>query len=163
MSALFTADAAQWHTLVYVAVAMVLGGCLGFERELAGKPAGLRTHMLVAAAAALLVSLAPALDARLVSVIGPAVRSDPLRIVQTIVYSVAFLGAGTIIRHEGEDGVLGLTTAASILTASAIGIGVAIGQIVAAAGTTALVVLTLRLAVLEPRQRDSSGQARPLK
>ena len=82
-----------------VAVAMVLGGLIGLERETANKPAGFRTHMLVAGAAALLVGLGHALIEEFDRHTGLRLQSDPIRIVEAIVTGVSFLGAGTIFRR----------------------------------------------------------------
>jgi putative Mg2+ transporter-C (MgtC) family protein len=72
------------------------------------------------------------------------VRSDPIRIIQSVITGVSFLGAGTIIRHGSERHVEGLTTAASILFAATLGVCVALSQLVLAIGATALALLTLR-------------------
>lgn len=129
-----------------VAVAGVLGAAIGYERELADKPAGLRTHALLAAAAALLVGLTGALVANLG---GPGLadqlRVDPLRVVGAIVTGVAFLGAGTIFRHHDVDIVEGLTTAASLLLVAAIAIATAAGQVLLAVLVTVLSLGILRL------------------
>jgi putative Mg2+ transporter-C (MgtC) family protein len=127
-----------------VALAILLGGLIGIEREIADKPAGFRTHMLVAGAAALLVGLAnPLLDMVQARESTEFLRPDPIRIVEAIVAGISFLGAGTIIRGRGEH-VEGLTTAASILVCSAIGIAVAVSQYALAVGVTLLVLLVLR-------------------
>jgi putative Mg2+ transporter-C (MgtC) family protein len=73
------------------------------------------------------------------------IQSDPVRIVEAIIAGISFLGAGTIIRNRDEGEVEGLTTAASMLFAAAIGIGVALSQGVLAIGGTLLVLATLRL------------------
>lgn len=127
-----------------VALAMLLGGLIGIEREIADKPAGFRTHMLVAGAAALLVGLGDALLHRFNIGANEYLRSDPIRIVEAIVTGISFLGAGTIFRRERGEQVEGLTTAASILLCSAVGIAVALRQFVLAAGTTVLALLALR-------------------
>lgn len=128
-----------------VALAMLLGGLIGVERELADKPAGFRTHMLVAGAAALLVGLSDALLHRFNVSSGDGLRSDPIRIVEAIITGISFLGAGTIFRRTAEkEHVEGLTTAASILLSSAIGISVALRQFVLAIGVTLLALLVLR-------------------
>ncbi|MCI0721969.1 MAG: MgtC/SapB family protein, partial [Acidobacteria bacterium] len=113
---------AQLQMLAYVALAMLLGGLVGLDREAARKPAGLRTHMLVSGAAALLVLLGHVMvrnyDAKLASLL----TSDPIRIIEAVITGVSFLGAGTIIRDPRDGGqVEGLTTAASLLLAAAIG------------------------------------------
>jgi putative Mg2+ transporter-C (MgtC) family protein len=132
---------AELHVLGMVALSILLGGLIGFERELADKPAGLRTHMLVAASATLLVSLAPTLVMDFN--VDPAFRqSDPIRVMEAVVTGVAFLGAGTIIRHKAD--VEGLTTAASLLFVAAVGIAVAMSHYVLAFGLTILVLIVLR-------------------
>ena len=133
----------QFEIIGEVALAMLLGGIIGFERELADKPAGFRTQMLVAGAAALLVGLADAMMLRF-SFQGKPVNTDPIRIVEAIVTGISFLGAGTIFRRDASEQVQGLTTAASILLCAAIGIAVALRQFVLAAGVTILALIVLR-------------------
>lgn len=134
----------QLETVGPVALAMLLGGLIGLDREFAGKPAGLRTHMLVAGAASLLVAMGDVVvrgfDEELLS----KVQSDPIRIIQAVVTGLSFLGAGTIIRGDGNGQVEGLTTAASILLTGAIGICVALSQVVLAIAVTLLVLLVLQ-------------------
>jgi putative Mg2+ transporter-C (MgtC) family protein len=144
MTELFSVNQIQFQVLAYVALAMLLGAAIGIDREIADKPAGLRTHMLVAGAAALLVSLGNIMvqhfDKNLPS---NFLQSDPVRIIEAVITGVSFLGAGTIIRR-GSSQVAGLTTAASILFAAAVGICVALSQILLALGSTILVLATLR-------------------
>ncbi|HSD71451.1 MAG TPA: MgtC/SapB family protein [Thermoanaerobaculia bacterium] len=136
-----------------VAIAMLLGGVIGAERELADKPAGLRTHMLIAGAAALLVGLADAMIHRFTAA-GEAIRSDPLRVIEAVVTAVGFLGAGMILRRGDGEHVEGLTTAASVLFAAAVGVCVALQEFLLAAGVTLLDLATLRGAkVIETRIR----------
>ncbi|MEZ4682668.1 MAG: MgtC/SapB family protein [Caldilineaceae bacterium] len=81
---------AQLQILGYVVIAMALAATIGFEREHADKPAGLRTHMLVAGAAALLVGLSDMVI--MSSEIDPTlVRSDPIRIIEAIITGMSFL------------------------------------------------------------------------
>lgn len=127
-----------------VALAMLLGGVIGFEREVADKPAGFRTQMLVAGAACLLVGLADAMLLRFFAEGSSSVTGDPIRIVEAIVAGVAFLGAGTIFRKDASEQVQGLTTAASILLCAAIGISIALRQFVLAIGATILALIVLR-------------------
>jgi putative Mg2+ transporter-C (MgtC) family protein len=135
----------QFQILAYVALAMLLGAAIGLEREIEDKPAGLRTHMLVAGAAALLVALGDVMIKHFNVALGSElVRSDPIRIIQAVITGVSFLGAGTIIRHSSTHQVEGLTTAASILFAAAVGVCAALSQLVLAVGVTALVLVTLR-------------------
>ena len=135
----------QFQILAYVGLAMLLGAAIGLEREIEDKPAGLRTHMLVAGVAALLVSLGDVMVRHFDAGLGSElVRSDPVRVINAVITGVSFLGAGTIIRRSSTRHVEGLTTAASILFAAAVGICVALSQLVLAVGVTVLVLITLR-------------------
>ena len=126
-----------------VALAMILGGVIGLDREVARKPAGLRTHMIVAGASALLVGLGFSLiENALIS--RAVVAVDPVRIIQAIVIGVSFLGAGTIFRDEKYREMQGLTTAASLLMSTGVGIAVALRQFSLAVGTVILVAIVLR-------------------
>ena len=135
----------QLEILREVLIALVLGGVIGWERERADKPAGFRTQMMVAGAAALLVGLGSVLLYRFA---GDAARSgliqsDPMRIIEAIVTAIGFIGAGTIFRRSATDHVEGLTTAASLLMTAAIGIAVALDQLLLAVGVTLLSLLVL--------------------
>jgi putative Mg2+ transporter-C (MgtC) family protein len=126
-----------------VALAMVLGGVIGIERELANKPAGFRTHMLVAGSAALLVGLGDIVIVHFAANTNvQLISSDPMRIVGAIITGISFLGAGTIFRHETQ--VEGLTTAASLLLCGAVGMAVALHQFIIACGITLLSLIVLR-------------------
>lgn len=142
----------QFEIIGEVALAMLLGGVIGFEREMADKPAGFRTQMLVAGAAALLVGLGDAMLRRFAMDSSINASSDPIRIVEAIVTGISFLGAGTIFRRDRTEQVEGLTTAASILLCAAIGISVALRQFVLAVGVTLLALFVLRgLTAIEKR------------
>jgi putative Mg2+ transporter-C (MgtC) family protein len=146
-----TIEQEDWFTLGRVLLAVILGGLIGYERELADKPAGLRTHMLVAAAATLLMALGRVL---IESYSGrDFLQSDPVRMIEAIIVGISFLGAGTIFRSRADhQAVQGLTTAASILFTAVIGIAVALNQYVLAIGATAIVLLiTAGLGRLEAR------------
>jgi len=134
----------QFEIIGEVALAMLLGGVIGFEREMADKPAGFRTQMLVAGAAALLVGLADAMLLRYVVEGKPHLTADPIRITEAIVTGISFLGAGTIFRRDASEQVQGLTTAASILLCAAVGISVALRQFILALGVTLLALIVLR-------------------
>jgi putative Mg2+ transporter-C (MgtC) family protein len=134
----------QFEIVGEVALAMLLGGVIGFERELADKPAGFRTQMLVAGAAALLVGLGDAMLLRFLAEGKTNVTGDPIRIVEAIITGISFLGAGTIFRRDASEQVQGLTTAASILLCAAVGISVALRQFVLAVGVTLLALIVLR-------------------
>jgi putative Mg2+ transporter-C (MgtC) family protein len=130
--------AAEFQMLGKVVVAALLGGLVGLEREFAERPAGLRTHMLVGATSAFFVMQAT----YMISSFEPQdiVTVDPVRVVEAIVVGVSFLGAGTIFKYtrQGEGVVEGLTTSASILSVSAIGIAVALDAYVLAVGAALL-------------------------
>jgi putative Mg2+ transporter-C (MgtC) family protein len=129
-----------------VGIAALFGAAIGAERELLNRPAGLRTHALLAAAAALLVELTGPLVTHLDRVpVNGVVRADPIRIAEAIVTGVAFIGAGTIFRHRSEDIVEGLTTAASLLLVSALAIAVAVGQLLLATIVTLFSLAVLRI------------------
>lgn len=133
----------QLPILANVTIAMFLGGLIGLEREVADKPAGLRTHMLVAASAALLVGLGGALVGSFQTREGAGPAADPMRIVQAIVIGIGFLGAGTIIQRGPSERVQGLTTGATLLLAASVGICTAARQFVLAAGVTAIALAVL--------------------
>lgn len=139
-----TLHSAQLKIISEVALAMLLGGLIGVERELAHKPAGFRTHMMIAGTAALLVALGDSvLNTFILNTVNDQrIRADPINIIQAIITGVSFLGAGTIFR--GESSVQGLTTAASLLMSSAIGVCVALAEFVLALGVTGLTLLALR-------------------
>jgi putative Mg2+ transporter-C (MgtC) family protein len=133
-----------WMPTAKVLFAILLGSLIGLERELAQKPAGLRTHMLVCGASALLVVLGDIMIANYSS--GPvvkAIQADPIRIMEAIITGISFLGAGTIIFRSQKESVEGLTTAASILFAAAIGITVALQEFILASILTVIVIVIL--------------------
>ena len=148
------------RVLCSVALALLLGAAIGLEREVKGKPAGLRTHMLVAGAAAFLVALSDVAVGRFNVDLGTGlVRSDPIRIIQAVITGISFLGAGTILRHKGSDHVEGLTTAASLLFVAALGVCIALSQVLLAIGVTVLVLATLRgVGLMERRLARGSGE-----
>jgi putative Mg2+ transporter-C (MgtC) family protein len=133
--------------LVSILVAMLLGGLVGLDREIAGKPAGLRTNMLVAGASAFIVKLSDLLVERFVADVGQTalIRVDSLRVIEAVVTGVSFIGAGTIIRRSEDLEVEGLTTAATLLFTAALGMAVALGAPWLALGAALAVVVTLRV------------------
>src|SRR5687767_15598399 len=119
-----------------LALAVLLGGIVGVERELSGKPAGLRTNILICLGSALLMDLSITIG------ITDGVRTgDPARIAAQVVTGVGFLGAGTIMQARGE--VVGLTTAATIWVVAAIGLAVGAGHRAEAIAAALLVTLVL--------------------
>jgi len=143
-------DPLQLGLLVKLGVAAILGGAIGLEREIKGKPAGLRTNILICVGAALFTELSITAAEFFGGDGGPA---DPTRISAQIVSGIGFLGAGTIIQARGT--VSGLTSAATLWVVAAIGIAAGSGAFVAAVGGTVLV-----LAVLLPLGRIELRLAR---
>ena len=121
-------------------VAIVLAAIVGFEREMQGKPAGLRTHILVAVAACLFVLVGRELSALDFGSAGEQ-RNDPLRVIEAVTAGVAFLAAGVIFTSGGK--VQNLTTGASLWLCGAIGLGCGAGSMALAAMATGIVVVVL--------------------
>lgn len=130
--------------LLRVAVAIVLGGILGWERQAAGKAAGLRTHMLVAAGAAMFVGIGDLL-VREFQPFGELMRFDPTRLIEAVVAGVSFLGAGTIFVARREGVVHGLTTAASLWATAGVGMAAGLHRYTLACGATLLFFVVLRM------------------
>ena len=130
---------------VRLVVAAVLGGMLGYERERAGKAAGLRTHVLVAVGAALLVAAAEHAG---------MTKSDVSRIMQGVVTGLGFLGAGTIIKHQDPNHVRGLTTAAGVWLTAAVGMTAGLGREGLAMLATLLALAVLILVPHVPHSND---------
>jgi putative Mg2+ transporter-C (MgtC) family protein len=121
MSAIFEPmEATELATVAArLVVAAALGGVLGFEREMMGKAAGLRTHMLVALGSALFVITPQQAGAG---------AADLTRVVQGIATGIGFVGAGVILKLTEQGEVKGLTTATSVWLAAALGMGVGAGR-----------------------------------
>ncbi|KFL36118.1 MgtC/SapB family protein [Arenimonas donghaensis] len=146
MEGLFENWQLQLQLVGTMAVAMALGGAIGYERELKNRPAGFRTHMLVAGAAALLVGLVDLLAHRYsAEVYSNLVRIDPIRLIEAMVAAVGFLGAGTIFRSGSESVITGITTAASLLMVAVVGIAVGVQSYVLAVGATVTTLSVLWL------------------
>lgn len=111
-------------------LAAALGAIIGYQRERAGKQAGLRTHILISVGAALI---------SLLSIYGFGAASDPARVAAGVVVGVGFLGAGVILHRQGGI-VAGLTTAATIWVVAGIGLAAGTGLYIVAAVATALVL-----------------------
>lgn len=136
------------NIFVRLLLIIVLSGSLGWERETAGKSAGLRTHILVGVASTLFIVLGEFIAVSFASY-GTHVRFDAANLIGAIVTGISFLGAGMIFFKKHGD-VHGLTTAAGILTTSAIGMLVGLERYVLAAGSTLIVFAVLRfLNILE--------------
>jgi putative Mg2+ transporter-C (MgtC) family protein len=144
--------AEDFNILLRLLVALVLAGTLGWERESAGKAAGIRTHMLVGMGAALFVSVGELFVHRFTP-LADGIRFDPSRIIVAVVTGISFLGAGTIfVAREKGAHVRGLTTAASIWVTAGLGMVVGLERYVLAIGITVLVLGVLHLlGILEQR------------
>lgn len=133
-----SADALMFVRLL---IATILGALVGFERERAGKPAGVRTHGMVCLGAALFA---------IVSINGFSDVGDPARVAAQVVVGIGFIGAGAILHLRGS--VHGLTTAASLWVTAAIGLAVGVGMFFMSGATAILVFLLLRFG---PRPRSN--------
>ena len=116
-------------------LAVALGAIIGYQRERAGKSAGLRTHVLICVGAALFT---------VASVYGFGAFSDPARVAAGVVAGIGFIGAGAILHREGGI-VEGLTTAATIWAVAAIGLAADAGLYIVSAVGTAFVLIVLFL------------------
>jgi putative Mg2+ transporter-C (MgtC) family protein len=135
-------------------VAALLGGILGYERERAGKDAGLRTHMLVALGSALFVFIPQQAG---------ITDADLSRVIQGVATGIGFVGAGAILKLDQERRIEGLTTAANIWLTAAVGIGAGMGREVSAIlGTVlALIVLAPLHWLEQPKGPPNGGPGKP--
>jgi putative Mg2+ transporter-C (MgtC) family protein len=129
----------ELEMVVRILVALALGAAIGYQRERSGKPAGLRTHILIAVGAALFT---------VASLFGFGSSADAARVAAGVVAGIGFIGAGAIIHRGGGDIVAGLTTAATIWAVAAIGLAAGAGLFLVAGVTTGVTMLVLCL----PRQ-----------
>jgi len=131
------------HLIVVVIrlfAATLLGALVGLQRERAGKPAGLRTHMLVSLGTAVVVSACGAIG----------MTTDGLsRVMQGVVTGIGFVGAGSILKLGEERKIKGLTTAAGLWITAAIGISAGLGAIGLAVVATVFAVIVLALEGVE--------------
>lgn len=138
--------------LARLSCAFLAGGLIGLQREVRGKPAGLRTHMLVALGTALIVLAA--MDA------GMQASSDAMsRVVQGIVTGMGFLGAGAILKLYDERDVKGLTTAAGIWMTAACGIAAGLGRYALALAGALLAWFVLAILGRAERRMDQRAKA----
>ena len=122
----------EWNLILRILVAGLLGGLIGFEREVRAKEAGLRTHFLVALGAALFM---------VISQYAFTGRFDAARVAAQVVSGIGFIGAGVIIFQKNV--VRGVTTAAGLWVAAAIGLACGAGMYAIAAASTLMAVLCL--------------------
>jgi len=125
-------DIFKLELMLQLGLASVLGGAIGLERELGGKPAGLRTNILICLGSVLYTHLS-------IAMVGGG--SDPTRVAGQIVTGVGFIGAGTILHARGA--VVGLTSAATIWVVAAIGVALGSGFYLEGIGTTVVVLAVL--------------------
>ncbi len=124
-----------WTYAARLCIAMLVGGVVGLEREFQGKPAGLRTNILMCVGSCLIMIISIEIARSAQSI------ADPGRIAAQVVTGVGFLCAGTIMRSRFS--VSGLTTAATIWTLSALGLAIGAGYILLAVSGAVLITLTL--------------------
>jgi putative Mg2+ transporter-C (MgtC) family protein len=122
------------HTLIRLSAAIVLGTVIGYEREKAGKAAGMRTHILVMLGTCVFISPSWAMS-----------WDGTSRIIQGIITGIGFLGAGSILKIGEQPHVRGLTTAAGIWMTAAIGVAVGVGAVGIAIISTILTLIVLHL------------------
>lgn len=128
------------RAVIRLLAAAILGAAIGIERQRAGKAAGVRTHMLVTVGTTVFLLACSRYGMNL---------DGTSRVIQGIVTGIGFIGAGTIIKFEGERDVKGLTTAAGIWMSAAIGVTIGLGAIGLAIVATllALIILTVTVAL----------------
>lgn len=136
--------------LLRMVVAVALGGLVGMQREQAGKPAGVRTHMLVALGTAVVV----------LACAGMGMQYDAQsRVIQGIVTGIGFIGAGSILKLSEERDIQGLTTAAGLWMTAAIGIACGVGTLGIALISAVVTVIVLALAgVIEARSHKKENE-----
>lgn len=122
--------------LIRLIAAVIFGSIIGLQRAVAGKAAGLRTHVLVTTGTCIFV---------LASLSGGFASDALSRVIQGVATGIGFLGAGTILKNREEHEILGLTTAAGVWMTAAIGVAVGLGNLGLALVSTliGLIVLTL--------------------
>lgn len=139
MNSDLTKGASVTEVAIRLVVAAVIGGIIGWDRERSDKPAGIRTHMLVSLGSASFTLLGFEVGAHLSPRTGEGF--DPTRVLQGVVGGIGFLGAGAIIQNRGH--VSGITTAASVWVAGALGAAAGVGAYVLALATAILALAIL--------------------
>ena len=136
-----------WYEIIFrLFLAIVLSGIIGLERELHGRPAGLKTHVLVSLGAALVM---------LISIDGFGGSGDPARLAAQVVSGIGFLGAGAILRDGGD--IKGITTAATLWICGMIGLACGNGYYIGAAATTIFVfVFIVMLRMIETKLNNKN-------
>lgn len=136
--------------LLRIVLAVLLGGLVGMQREQAGKPAGVRTHMLVCLGTAVVV----------LACAGMGMQYDAQsRVIQGIVTGIGFIGAGSILKLSEERDIQGLTTAAGLWMTAAIGIACGVGTLGIAIISAVVTVILLALAgIIEARSNKKDNE-----
>ncbi|MCC6275119.1 MAG: MgtC/SapB family protein [Leptospiraceae bacterium] len=133
--------------LIKLGLSCLSGAVIGFERKVSGKPAGLRTNMLICLGSTLIMAISIQLSTSVSSTLGgesiSKIVGDPARLAAQVVSGIGFLGAGAILQSKGSGVVIGLTTAATIWTNAAIGLAIGAGFYTLGFVSTGFVVLIL--------------------
>lgn len=124
------------RVIIRLLAAALLGAVVGIQRERAGKPAGLRTHMLVSLGSAMFIIAC--IEANMSA-------ADLSRVIQGLATGIGFIGGGAILKLTDEREITGLTTAAGIWLTAAVGVGVGLGRLGSAALGVALTWIILAL------------------
>jgi putative Mg2+ transporter-C (MgtC) family protein len=142
--------------IIRLLAATLLGAAIGYEREKAGKPAGLRTHILVTAGTTVFIL-------GCISV-GIKTNSDAIsRVIQGIITGIGFVGAGSIMKRETEKNIQGITTSAGIWMTAAIGVTIGLGGLGLAILATILTLVVLRVTHrFERRTTKLRSESQPL-
>lgn len=128
----------EWQIFLRLIIALLFGGAIGIDREVKNRPAGLRTHMLIALAASIFAVTTLEIIAELEK---RGHTGDPIRAIEAVTAGVAFLAAGSIIQSRAQ--ISGLTTGASMWLAGAIGVSCGFGLFTIAFLATALALMVL--------------------
>jgi putative Mg2+ transporter-C (MgtC) family protein len=139
-----------WIILIRLIAATLLGALVGFQRERAGKPAGLRTHILVSVGTAVVV----------LACAGSGMSMEgQSRVIQGIVTGIGFIGAGSILKVSEERDIRGLTTAAGLWLTAAVGVAAGLGTIGIAIIVALLALIVLAAENLAARLRKKPQEA----
>lgn len=152
-----TKGASVSEVVVRLLVALFAGAVIGWDRGRLDKPAGLRTHMLVGLGSCTFTLLGFEVSEHLAERTGS--EFDPTRVLQGVVGGIGFLGAGTIIQSRGQ--VSGVTTAASVWVAGALGAAAGVGAYVLTAASTVLAFLVLIAVGLDRKVTNKPSEPEP--
>lgn len=141
------------QVIIRIIAAILLGGIIGIEREWTGKPAGIRTHILVSLGTTIFV---------IGSSLGGLTPEGLSRVIQGIITGIGFIGAGSILKLDEKRDIKGLTTAASIWVTCSIGVVIGLGEVGLAIIVAVLtfIVLTLVFSIEKYfRQKEDENKA----